>query len=39
VAGSASHASEVLDEVERFVWSVPEVQVLDTSRHWLEVGT
>jgi uncharacterized protein YlxP (DUF503 family) len=38
VAGTASHASEVLDEVERFVWSFPDVQVLDISRHWLEVG-
>jgi uncharacterized protein len=38
VAGTASHASEVLDEVERFVWSFPDVQVLDISRHWLEVA-
>jgi uncharacterized protein len=37
VAGSVSHAEEVLDEVERFVWSFPEVQVLDITRHWLEV--
>ena len=36
VAGTVSHATEVLDEVERFVGSVPEVQVLDISRHWLE---
>jgi uncharacterized protein YlxP (DUF503 family) len=38
VAGTVSHATEVLDEVERYVWSFPEVQVLDISRHWLEVG-
>jgi uncharacterized protein len=38
VASSASHATEVLDEVERFVWSFPEVQVLDITRHWLEVN-
>lgn len=37
VAGSVSRATEVLDEVERFVWSFPEVQVLEISRHWLEV--
>jgi uncharacterized protein YlxP (DUF503 family) len=36
VAGTAGHADEVLDEVERFVWSFPEVEVLDVSRHWLE---
>jgi uncharacterized protein YlxP (DUF503 family) len=37
VAGSVAHAADVLDEVERFVWSFPEVEVLDVSRHWLEV--
>ncbi|MGH9117673.1 MAG: DUF503 domain-containing protein [Acidimicrobiales bacterium] len=37
VASSVSHATEVLDEVERYVWSFPEVQVLDITRHWLEV--
>ena len=36
VASTERHAAEVLDEVERFVWSFPEVQVLDISRHWLE---
>jgi uncharacterized protein len=38
VAGSVSHAGDVLDEVERFVWSFPEVQVLEITRHWLEVS-
>jgi hypothetical protein len=27
----------VLDTVERYVWSHPEVLVLETSRHWLEL--
>jgi len=36
VSGSAGHATEVIDEVERFVWSFPEVEVLDSVRHWLE---
>jgi uncharacterized protein len=36
VAGSAHHATEVMDEVERFVWSHPEVQVLSMTRSWLE---
>ena len=36
VAGSASHVEDVLAEVERFVWSFPEVQVLDARRSWLE---
>jgi hypothetical protein len=26
----------VMDEVDRFVWSHPEVQVLATERRWLE---
>ncbi len=38
VAGSHRHAGEVADEVERFVWSNPEVQVLDVERTWLETG-
>jgi uncharacterized protein len=36
VAGSHAHACDILDAVERFVWSFPEVQVLDMRRHWLE---
>jgi uncharacterized protein YlxP (DUF503 family) len=36
VASTASHAEEVIDEVERFVWSFPELEVLSTSRTWLD---
>lgn len=36
VASSQHHATDVIDEVERFVWSHPEVQVLKTERRWLE---
>jgi uncharacterized protein YlxP (DUF503 family) len=36
VAGSEGYALEVLGEVERFVWSFPEVQVLAAHRSWLE---
>lgn len=36
VASSAAHVEEVLDQVERFVWSHPDVSVLSTGRHWLE---
>jgi uncharacterized protein YlxP (DUF503 family) len=36
VAPSEGHAREVMDEVDRFVWSHPEVQVLATERRWLE---
>jgi uncharacterized protein YlxP (DUF503 family) len=37
VAPSAGHASELLDRAERFVWAHPEVEVVETSRHWVEV--
>jgi uncharacterized protein len=36
VSGSEHHATEVIDEVERFVWSHPEVQVLSSERRWTE---
>lgn len=37
VSGSVSHTDEVLDDVERFVWSFPELEVLDRTRTHLEV--
>lgn len=36
VASKASIAQETLDTVERFVWSFPEVEVLDCWRSWLD---
>jgi uncharacterized protein YlxP (DUF503 family) len=36
VAGSEAHAREVLESVERFVWSFPEVEVVDSSLRWME---
>ena len=36
VSSRSRHAEEVIDEVERLVWSYPEVQVLSTERRWLE---
>ena len=38
VAGSVGHVDEVLDSVERFVWSRPDVEVLDAGRTWMELG-
>lgn len=37
VSSSARTADEVLDTVEDFVWSHPEVEVLRAERSWLEV--
>ena len=36
VGSSATQVAEVLDAVERFVWSFPEVEVLASHRSWLE---
>jgi len=36
VADSQAHIEEVLDSVERFVWSHPEIEVLSSRRRWLE---
>jgi hypothetical protein len=36
VGSSPHHVTEVIDEVERFVWSFPEAQVIASSRAWLE---
>jgi uncharacterized protein YlxP (DUF503 family) len=35
VGGEASHVGDVIDEVERFVWSHPEVEVTEVERQWL----
>jgi uncharacterized protein YlxP (DUF503 family) len=37
VAGSHRHVEEVLDTVERFVWSHPEIEVVAQHRWWLEI--
>lgn len=36
VASSERQAREILDAVERFVWSFPEVEVSSTRRPWLD---
>ena len=38
VGGAAGQVSDILDKVERFVWSHPEVIVLSSERSWLETG-
>jgi uncharacterized protein YlxP (DUF503 family) len=36
VASSARQATEIMDDVDRFVWSRPDLDVLSTDRRWLE---
>jgi len=38
VAGSVSHINDVLDKVDRFVWSFPEVEVVDAHRWWVDTA-
>jgi uncharacterized protein len=36
VANAAAHVDDVLDSVERYVWSHPEVTILRSERAWLD---
>lgn len=36
VSGSATVAGRIIDEVERFVWSFPDIEVVATGRQWME---
>ncbi|HEY6531024.1 MAG TPA: DUF503 domain-containing protein [Acidimicrobiales bacterium] len=36
-ASSVTQATEVVDAIERFVWSFPEIEVVACERHWMEV--
>jgi uncharacterized protein YlxP (DUF503 family) len=36
VAPAPGRVEEVLDSVERFVWSFPEVEVISARRDWVE---
>jgi uncharacterized protein YlxP (DUF503 family) len=36
VAATARHAEEVIDAVDRFVWSRPDIEVVSMDRRWLE---
>lgn len=37
VGPTATHCMDVIDEVERYIWSVPEAQVLSSMRQWMEI--
>ena len=37
VSGEHGQVAALLDSVERYVWSHPEVEVLDATRAWVEV--
>jgi hypothetical protein len=35
VASSSQQATKVIDQVSRFVWSFPDVEVVEEERQWL----
>lgn len=35
VASEARLAEETIDAIDRFLWSRPEIEVLDSEAHWL----
>ena len=37
VSGSPAQVATVLDSVEQYVWSHPQVEVVSTSRAWIEI--
>ncbi len=37
VSGSPRQVEEVLDSVERYVWSIPDIEVTSAERTWLEL--
>ena len=37
VAPTQGHANEVAEEVERYIWSRPDVNVLDVTQTWVEI--
>jgi uncharacterized protein YlxP (DUF503 family) len=36
VAADVAHVDEVLDEVQRFVWSHPELEIVSSDRIWID---
>jgi uncharacterized protein len=37
VSGTESQARDVLDAVERFVWSFPDIEIMEAELRWMEV--
>lgn len=36
VGGTTSHVEDVMDEIERWVWAQPGIEVLSMDRTWME---
>lgn len=38
VSGQPSQCRTLVDEVDRFMWSIPEIEVVGSSTHWLNTN-
>lgn len=38
VSGQPGQCRTLADELDRFLWSIPEIEVLDSSSHWLNTS-
>ncbi len=38
VSGEPGHCRTLADGVDRFLWSIPEIEVVDSSTHWLNTN-
>jgi uncharacterized protein YlxP (DUF503 family) len=36
VSGSAHKVDSILDAVERYMWSRPDIEITSTARHWID---
>jgi uncharacterized protein YlxP (DUF503 family) len=36
VGATVGHVDDILDTVERFIWSHPEIDVVGSERHWMD---
>ena len=38
VSNSTSRAQDLMDDLERWVWTTPDAEVLQTERYWLDTA-
>lgn len=38
VSGQPSQCQTMADEVDRYLWSIPDIEVVDSTTHWLNTN-
>ena len=38
VSGQPSHCRTMADELDRYMWSIPDIEVVDSASHWLNTN-